>query len=65
MLQLSQLVAAQLAHEPAVPAIVVDSPLPPLEKQANREKIRLTAWSHCGQDATAWALLMGRSSSNL
>ena len=41
MLQLLQLEAVQLEHELAVPAIGVDSPSLPLEKEANRDKTRL------------------------
>jgi hypothetical protein len=46
MWQLLQLVAAQLAHELPVPAMGVDSPLLPLEKEAKREKIRLAPCWH-------------------
>ena len=56
--------AAQLAHELAVPAIGVDSPSLPLEKEAKQEKIRLAARLHWGHGAPSLALLMGRNSSN-
>jgi len=65
MWQLSQLVAAQLAHELVVPAMGVDSPSLPLEKEENREKIRLAACWHWGHKASSSALLIERNSSNL
>jgi hypothetical protein len=46
MLQLLQLEEVQPAHEPAVPAIGVDSPSLPLENEANRERTRLAACWH-------------------
>jgi hypothetical protein len=39
-LQLLQLAAVHPEHEPAVPAIGVDSPPSPLENEAKREKTR-------------------------
>jgi len=65
MWQLSQLVAAQVAHELPVPAIGADSPSLFLEKEAKREKIRLAACWHRGHGASSSALLMERNSSNL
>lgn len=41
ILQLPQLEELQPAHEPAVPEIGVDVPILSLEKEANREKVRL------------------------
>lgn len=60
-----QLVAAQLAHEPAVPAIGEDSPPALLEKEAKREKIRLAWHWQRGHKASSLALLRERNSSNL
>jgi len=65
MLQLLQLEAVQPAHELAVPAIGVDSPPLPLEKEENRERTRLAACWHRGHEASSFALLKERNSSNL
>jgi len=65
MLQLLQLEAVQPAHEPAVPAIGVDSPSLPLENEANRERTRLAGCWHRGHEASSLALLIERNSSNL
>jgi hypothetical protein len=65
MLQLLQLEAVQPEHEPAVPAMGVDSPLLPLENEANREKTRLAVCWHCGHEAASSALFIERNSSNL
>ena len=46
MLQLLQLEEVQPAHEPAVPAIGVDSPSLLLENEANRERTRLAGCWH-------------------
>jgi hypothetical protein len=45
-LQLLQLEAEQPEHEPAVPAIGVDSPSLPFENEAKREKTRLVECWH-------------------
>jgi hypothetical protein len=55
----------QLEHELAVPAIGVDSPSLPLEKEANRDKTRLAGCWHWGHEVSSLALLMERNSSNL
>jgi hypothetical protein len=65
MLQLLQLEAVQPEHEPAVPAMGVDSPPLPLENEANREKTRLAVCWHCGHEASSSALFIERNSSNL
>jgi hypothetical protein len=65
MPQLLQLEAVQLEHELAVPAIGVDSPSLPLEKEANRDKTRLAGCWHWGHEVSSLALLMERNSSNL
>jgi hypothetical protein len=65
MLQLLQLEEVQPEHEPAVPAMGVDSPLLLLENEANRDKIRLAVCWHCGHEASSSALFMERNSSNL
>jgi hypothetical protein len=65
MLQLLQLEAVQPVHEPAVPAIGIDSPLLPLENEANRDKARLATCWHLGHEASSFALFMERKSSNL
>ena len=68
MLQLLQPEAVQPEQEPAVPAMGVDSPLLPLENEANREKTRLAVcWhcGHCGHEASSSALFIERNSSNL
>ena len=65
MLQLLQPEAVQPEQEPAVPAMGVDSPLLPLENEANREKTRLAVCWHCGHEASSSALFIERSSSNL
>jgi len=64
-LQLLQLEDVQPAHEPAVPAIGVDSPPAPFEKEANLEKARLAVCWHWGHEASSFALFMERNSSNL
>jgi hypothetical protein len=65
MLQLLQLEEVQPEHEPAVPAMGVDSPLLPLENEANRDSTRLAACWHLGHETFSLALLIERSSSNL
>jgi len=65
MLQLLQLEAVQPEHPPPVPAIGVDSPPSPLEKEAKREKTRLALCLHFGQDAPSFTLSTERSNSNL
>jgi len=64
-LQLLQLEDVQPAHEPEVPAIGVDSPLPPFENEANLEKALLALCWHWGHAASLFALFMERNSSNL
>ena len=56
MLQLLQLEEVQPEHEPAVPAMGVDSPLLLLENEANRDKIRFAVCWHCGHEASSSAL---------
>jgi len=65
MLQLLQLEEVQPEHEPAVPAIGVDSPLLLLGNELNRERARLAVCWHRGHEASSFALLRGRNSSNL
>jgi len=64
-LQLLQVEDVQPEHEPAVPAIGVDSPPLPLENEVNREKTRFAVCWHCGQEASSSALFIERNSSNL
>ena len=64
-LQLLQLEDVKPEHELPVPAIGIDSPLLPLENEANRDKVRLAVCWHRGQEASSLALLMARNSSNL
>ncbi len=64
-MQLLQLEEEQPEHEPPVPAIGADSPPSPLENEANREKTRLAACRHLGQEASSLDLLTERNSSNL
>jgi len=65
MLQLLQLEEVQPEHEPAVPAIGVDSPPLLLENEENRERTRLAACWHRGHEASSFALLRERNNSNL
>lgn len=64
-MQLLQLEDAQPEHEPAVPAIGIDSPVLPLENEANRERARLAVCWHWGHEASSFALPIERNSSNL
>jgi len=65
LLQLAQLVAAQVVQGLEASADVSSIPSEFLEEKAKAEKIRLTLFLHCGHGAFSLASSRGRSNSNL